>query len=106
MIWADFLAGASLDHGDPETLLFSINRFFRFLTEDQKLTFLETVVHRTLGKRLAQSLSVCGLIHHRIKACGRKCCVVMVGGVSPAARLRAWKFTTCNSEASREMIPN
>ena len=31
MICADFLAGANLDHGDPEMLLFSATRFFRFL---------------------------------------------------------------------------
>ena len=36
MICADFLAGANLDNGDPETLLFSMMRFFRFLPEDQK----------------------------------------------------------------------
>ena len=42
MICADFLAGANLDKGDPETLLFSMSRFFRFLPEDQKQAFLET----------------------------------------------------------------
>jgi hypothetical protein len=31
MIRADFLAGANLDNGDPETLLFSMTRFFKFL---------------------------------------------------------------------------
>jgi len=36
MICADFLAGANLDNGDPETLLFSATRFFRFLPEPQK----------------------------------------------------------------------
>jgi hypothetical protein len=40
MICADFLAGANLDNGDPETLLFSATRFFRFLPEDQKQAFL------------------------------------------------------------------
>ena len=40
MICADFLAGANLDNGDPETLLFSSVRFFRFLTPDQKCQFL------------------------------------------------------------------
>ena len=35
MICADFLAGANLDHGDPEMLLFSMTRFFRFLPEEQ-----------------------------------------------------------------------
>ena len=29
MICADFLAGANLDNGDPETLLFSMTRFFQ-----------------------------------------------------------------------------
>jgi len=40
MICADFLAGANLDHGDPETLLFSAKRFFRFLSPAQKQNFL------------------------------------------------------------------
>jgi hypothetical protein len=41
MISADFLAGANLDHGDPEMLLFSMTRFFNFLSEDQRRTFLD-----------------------------------------------------------------
>jgi len=41
MICADFLAGANLDNGDPETLLFSMTRFFRFLPEGQRQAFLE-----------------------------------------------------------------
>ena len=40
MICADFLAGANLDNGDPEMLLFSMTRFFRFLPEEQRQTFL------------------------------------------------------------------
>ena len=43
MICADFLAGANLDNADPETLLFSMTRFFRLLPEDQKQTFLESL---------------------------------------------------------------
>jgi hypothetical protein len=45
MICADFLAGANLDHGDPEMLLFSMTRFFRFLPEEQRQAFLEQAVH-------------------------------------------------------------
>ena len=41
MICADFLAGASLDHGDPEMLVFSMTRFFKFLPQEQRQTFLE-----------------------------------------------------------------
>ena len=40
MICADFLAGANLDHGDPEMLLFSMMRFFKFLPEEQREAFL------------------------------------------------------------------
>ena len=42
MICADFLAGANLDNGDPEMLLFSITRFFKFLSEKQRQAFLES----------------------------------------------------------------
>src|SRR2546422_5403624 len=41
MICADFLAGANLDHGNPETLLFSMTRFFKFLPGEQQQAFLE-----------------------------------------------------------------
>ena len=40
MICADFLAGANLDTGNPETLLFSMTRFFKFLPEEQRRVFL------------------------------------------------------------------
>jgi hypothetical protein len=43
MICADFLAGANLDNGNPETLLYSATRFFRFLPEAQKQVFLKTL---------------------------------------------------------------
>jgi hypothetical protein len=43
MICADFLAGANLDNGDPETLLFSMTRFFRLLPGEQKRAFLGSV---------------------------------------------------------------
>jgi hypothetical protein len=42
MICADFLAGVNLDHGDPETLLFSMKRFFRFLPKDLRQAFLKS----------------------------------------------------------------
>ena len=40
MICADILAGANLDNGDPETLQFSMTRFFKFLAEKQRQPFL------------------------------------------------------------------
>ena len=47
MICADFLAGANLDNGDPETLLFSMTRFFKFLPEAQQQVFLESLSERS-----------------------------------------------------------
>jgi hypothetical protein len=41
MICADFQVGANLDDGDPETLLFSMTRFFKFLPGEQRQAFLE-----------------------------------------------------------------
>ena len=43
MICADFLAGANLDNGNPEILLNSIRRFFKFLPGEQTHAFLEQV---------------------------------------------------------------
>jgi hypothetical protein len=44
MICADFLAGANLDNGDPETLLFSMTRFFKFLPQQQREQFVQEVL--------------------------------------------------------------
>jgi len=40
MICADFLAGAHLDNGNPEILLNSISRYYKFLPGEQKHRFL------------------------------------------------------------------
>jgi hypothetical protein len=39
MICADFLAGANLDQGDPETLLKSVSRLYKFLPGEQRHQF-------------------------------------------------------------------
>lgn len=41
MICADFLAGANLENGNPEILLQSVSRLFKFLPSGQKHAFLE-----------------------------------------------------------------
>ena len=43
MICADFLAGATLDDQNPETLLYSMARFFQFLPGEQQQAFLENL---------------------------------------------------------------
>ncbi len=40
MIYADFLAGANLDNGDLEMLLFSMTRFLKFLPGEHRQAFL------------------------------------------------------------------
>src|SRR3954447_5285613 len=46
MICADFLAGANLDNGEPELLLQSISRFFKFLPGEQQQEFLRDMLQR------------------------------------------------------------
>src|ERR1035441_9165828 len=43
MICADFLAGVHLDNGDPEILLHSISRYYKFLPGEQRQAFLENL---------------------------------------------------------------
>jgi hypothetical protein len=43
MICADFLAGAHMDGSDPEILLQSISRYFKFLPRPQQEVFVSTV---------------------------------------------------------------
>ena len=46
MICADFLAGANLDHGDPDTLLHSVSRFFKFLPGEQRQAFVQQITEK------------------------------------------------------------
>jgi len=41
MICADFLAGANLDSGNPDTLLHALSRSLRFLPAEQRQIFLQ-----------------------------------------------------------------
>jgi hypothetical protein len=43
MICADFMAGAHLGNGDPEILLNSISRYYKFLPGEQQQAFLENL---------------------------------------------------------------
>ncbi len=43
MICADFLAGANLDQGDPDILLKSVSRLYKFLPGEQKHQFLASL---------------------------------------------------------------
>ena len=43
MICADFLAGAHMDGSDPEILLQSISRYFKFLPRPQQEAFVSSI---------------------------------------------------------------
>jgi hypothetical protein len=43
MICADFLAGANLEHGNPDLLLNSISHFFKFLSGEQRQMFRKQI---------------------------------------------------------------
>ena len=58
MICADFLAGANLDHGDPETLLFSMTRFFKFLPGEQQAGIPRRLEREGLMNSIVRNLSV------------------------------------------------
>ena len=49
MICADFLAGASMEGGNPEILLQSISRYYKFLPSAQRYRFLSEVVARRVS---------------------------------------------------------
>ena len=44
MICADFLAGADVEEGDPEILLRSISRYYKFLPDQQRALFISEVI--------------------------------------------------------------
>ena len=46
MICADFLAGASLGDQNPEALLYSMTRFFKFLPGEERKAFLDYVAEK------------------------------------------------------------
>jgi hypothetical protein len=43
IICVDFVAGTHLDDGDPEILLHSISRYYKFLPAEQRQAFLENL---------------------------------------------------------------
>jgi len=47
MICADFPAGAYLDNGNPNTLLHSVSRFFKFLPGEQRQAFVQQIIEKT-----------------------------------------------------------
>jgi hypothetical protein len=46
MICADFLAGANLENENPEVLLQSALRFFKFLRSEERQSFLQHVTEK------------------------------------------------------------
>jgi len=57
MICADFLAGANLDNGNPDTLLHSVSRFFKFLPGEQRQAFVQQISERCREPDSAETCS-------------------------------------------------
>jgi hypothetical protein len=53
MICADFLAGAHLDGGDPEILLNSISRYYKFLPGEQQQAFPRKVAGESVVRMMS-----------------------------------------------------
>ena len=105
IICADFLAGANLDKGDPETLLFSMTRFFKFLPGEQRQVFLEGLREKASCVRSVRSPCACGWIPWLTRLFGSGSCVATAGGVNRAAQCRIWRFTTNSFSVTPAMIP-
>jgi hypothetical protein len=101
MICADFLAGAHMDNSNPEILLTSISRCYKFLPGEQQQIFLDNLREKASRECFAPKPFPRGWTHRRTKACASRSCVVTVGGVNPAARCRILRCTTRNSAAIR-----
>src|SRR5437763_4967369 len=69
MICADFLAGASLDGGDPEMLLFSMTRFYRLMPGHQQEAFVQEIQPKARGALYKPTILVCESNSKRTKDC-------------------------------------
>ena len=104
MICADFLAGANLDNGDPETLLFSMTRFFKFLPGEQQQAFLQEPAREGVMNPIRPKqprLRLDPIAYEQSAPAGS--CGAMAGGANPAARCRTSRSTTNSSAATRAM---
>ena len=85
MICADFLAGASLESGNPEILPQSISRFFKFLPEQNRHGFFEQLSerhHETRQTEKATPQAVTGCVR-RPPVPGTQMGWVAMSGVRP-----------------------
>ena len=97
MICADFLAGANLDNGDPETLLFSMTRFFKFLPGEQQQAVPRSFKREGLMSSIGPKSTRLRLDPKSVReSANSRCCVAMAGDVNRAAQCRTWKCTTGN----------
>ncbi len=93
--------GANLDNGGPQTLLFSMTRFFKFLPGEQRQAFWEVPHHDYGASRPSALAARCAVV---TKLYVSRCCVAMVGCVNRVAPSRTWKSTTNSFAATRATI--
>ncbi len=86
----------------PETLLFSMMRFFRLLPEDQKQCFPREPQREGFMNRIRlKSRTLTARFPVRTRICGNKCYAGTAGAVSPAAPCQTWRFTINSFAAIR-----
>ena len=75
MICADFLAGANLENENPEVLLQSVLRFFKFLPGEERKTFFDHVAEEPSSMKLYLDVGylagTCYLLADRKEMCVR-----------------------------------
>ena len=104
MICADFLAGANLENENPEVLLQSALRFFKFLPGEERQTFLHHVTERRRESDPTETCTACGSIPSHTNSYATRCCVAMDGDANRAAQCPILRSTTKNFAASPAMI--
>jgi hypothetical protein len=103
MICADFLAGANLDQGDPEILLKSVSRLYKFLPSQQKHEFL-AAVYPEIARSHARSVGGFSSIQPRMESCAAKCYSGTGGNANNAEAGQTCRCTTSSCGANQEMI--
>jgi hypothetical protein len=88
MICADLLAGANLDNGNPDTLLHSVSRFFKFLPCEQRQAFVRQITAKASSTRSNRKVLAYDSLPSCTKSCDSRYYAETAGGVKVAERWR------------------
>jgi hypothetical protein len=94
MICADFLAGAHMDGGNPEMLLQSISRYYKFLPSSQRETFLSEVTRKASCRRSRPDPLASGSIRRATGNCADKSWCATAGDARIAVACSICRYIT------------